>query len=777
MSLSRNFDPTTIEPAEAPESEFNIAEYLGMVRRHSLLVAAITATALIAGLIHYFITPKEYRASAMLQIERRSNVPVLEEQNIWDNYWNVEFYPTQYELLRSRGLAERVAKNLDLANDPAWNPSAAQKNANAPNTSVADDEASLGAMAEGLRGGLAIDPIRTTSLVVLSYRSRDPEFAARAANGFAEAYIDLGIEDRYTSAGKASSFLGTQIETLKKEITDKESQLQQFSRRSDIVAIDPSSNVLLQRLEVANSDFMNAKRNRIEKQSRYQEILSSPKEAIADSLSGGVISDLRSEQLKRERDYETKLKTFKPDWPGMVTLKAEIEKGQQHLNGVIEETVRNARNAAYGEYQTALRQEQALGGEVSSMKGEAIDQSSAAVEFSNLKVEIDTRRELLDQLMKRQSETEVSARLQGTRESNIRIIDRALVPGGPFRPSLRQDLTYGLLVGLLLGVALAFLIEFLDRTIKSPEEIERRLKLPTLAVIPDIAETGRVYGYGRTYGTYGNDSSDAKDSKSAVDRGRSAAKSGAAWLDRKKKVAPEGEQIELVPHERPRTPISEVYRSLRTALLLSSAEELKVIAVTSASAGEGKTATASNLAVVLAQLGRSVLIVDSDLRKPRMHQVFRTSNRVGLVNQLTGTADPEAVFLRTQVPNLWLTPSGPIPPNPSELLASERMRDWIQMVRKRFDYIVIDTPPALAVTDATIAGALADGMLLTFRAGKITRDDARDCADRLRMADLKILGVVLNRHRTNVGRYGKSYRYYESYGAYETESAKAGSAA
>jgi capsular exopolysaccharide synthesis family protein len=485
---------------------------------------------------------------------------------------------------------------------------------------------------------------------------------------------------------------------------------------------------------------------------------------MSDSLAGGVVSEQRGQLLRLERDYESKLKTYKPDFPDMVGLKAEIEKARQHLGEVVNEQVEKARNNALAAYQTSLRQEQEIGGELNTLKNEAINQNSAAVEYTNLKVEIQTRRDLLDELMRKQSETEVAVRLQDTRQSNIRIIDKALEPGGPFQPSLRKDVTYGLLLGLLFGIGCAVLIEFLDRTVKVPEEIERRLSLPTLAVIHDITEGGKSYGYS-AYG-YGGEG-DGEKARPAGWREKRKAASAAL-------LAPD--QIELVPHERPRTLISESYRSLRTALQLSSARELKVVAVTSAVAGEGKTATASNLAVVLAQLGRQVLIVDCDLRKPRLHQVFRVSNRFGLVNQLTATAEPDAVFLPTEVPNLWVTPSGPIPPNPSELLASDRMREWLRAVRGRFDFVVLDTPPALAVTDATIVGLLADGVVLTLRSGKVTREEARLCRDRLRLAGIKILGAVLNRYRSRAGGGGKRYRYYESYGAEESEPKRAGKA-
>jgi capsular exopolysaccharide synthesis family protein len=758
------------ELAPEPESELNLAEYLGMVRRHWKLAAACCALGLVGASIHYAITPKAYQATTVIQIERRNLTPLGNSQNPWlENYWNMEFYPTQYELLQSRGLAERVVKSLDLMEDPAFNPAAAREGAKGATAEA--DEAVLGGLADQLRGGLSVEPVRNTQLVQLSFRAASPEFAAKAANAFAEAYIDMGVEDRFATAGKASTFLSSQIEKLKEEIQDKETQLQAFSRRSDIVTMDPAANVTLKRLEALNGQYIEAKKVRIEREAQYHEAQNGPRESMSDSLSTGVVSDQRSQLLKLERDYETKLKTYKPDFPDMVALKAEIEKARQHLNEVLGEQVDKAKSNALASYQTALRQEQELEGELNALKREAIDQNSAAVEYTNLKVEIQTRRDLLDELLRKQSETEVAVRLQDTRQSNIRIIDKAMVPGGPFQPSLRKDGTYGLLLGLLFGVGCAVLIEFLDRTVKAPEEVERRLGLPALAVIQDLAESGKAYGYS-AYG-YGETSG---EDRPRVRPGRGAG--GGGWLEKKKVPAvalPPG-QIELVPHERPRTLISESYRSLRTAMLLSSARELKAIAVTSAVAGEGKTATASNLAVVLAQLGRQVLLVDCDLRKPRLHQVFRVSNRFGLVNQLTATAEPEAVFLPTEVPNLWVTPSGPIPPNPSELLSSDRMRDWLRAVRARFDFVVLDTPPALAVTDATIVGLLADGVVLTLRSGKVTREEARLCRDRLRQSGVKILGAVLNRYRSLQTGLGKKYRYYEAYGVEESEPRKAGKA-
>jgi capsular exopolysaccharide synthesis family protein len=417
-----------------------------------------------------------------------------------------------------------------------------------------------------------------------------------------------------------------------------------------------------------------------------------------------------------------------------------------------------------------------------------MDQTSLAADFRTLGEEIKTRQDTLDKLMREQSENDVQARMQDTRDSNVHIIDRALVPGGPYYPSLRRDGSYGLLLGLMFGIGTALLIEFLDRTIKTPDEAERKIGLPILAVIQDIDEAGKAYAYYGRYGYgYGYGAERPKTAPVARRRGGGGAQESGGgaggpagtWLERKKAAANGLVQIELVPHDLPRTQISEAYRSLRTALLLSSARELKVVAITSAVTGEGKTATATNLAVVLAQLGRPVLIVDADLRKPRLHQVFKLSNQTGLVSHLTSKVDADDILHATTVPNLWITPSGPIPPNPSELLSSDRMYDWLRTVRTRFEYVIIDTPPTLAVTDATIVGVIADGVVLTLRSGKVTREEARLCRDRLRQAEVRILGTVLNRHRPTHAGLGKRYRTYETYVAAEAPPAtpQAGSAA
>ena len=723
-----------------------------MVTARWRLVAVVALLAVGYAVFQYAITPKEYRATSLIQIERRVSVPLRGVQDAWlENWWNVEYYPTQYRLLSSRGLAERVVLNLGLDRDAGFNPRAAEAAPERPATPD-DDQAMVGGLAGQLLGGLEINPIRNTQLVEISFRSRSPELAARIANGVVDAYIDWGIETRASIAGKASTFFGQQIEALKQEIADKETQLQAYSRRTDIVSLDPAANVTLRRLEALNQDYIAAVSARISSEARLRELESAPAERAPDLIDDVLIQQQRGELLAMEREYASKLNVYKPEWPAMVELKSKIDQARGNLQMVSQQVLAREREAARAEYQTALRQEQSLAAELNSAKAENRQLNSAAVEYNNLQIEISTKRQLLDELLRKQSETDVTSRLQATRESNVRVVDTALVPGAPFRPSLSRNLTLGFGAGLLAGIALAFLLHYMDRTLKSTEEIERLLEVPILAVVPDVSGEGsgrRFGGYGYGYG-YGASASATKPRRK---------RSGVH------KVEPGDVRIELLPHLRPRFAVSEAYRSLRTALLLSTAEELRVVAVTSAVPGEGKTSTALNLAIVMAQLGRKVLLVDGDLRKPRLHEVFTVSNQSGLVHFLTHAAGLEEIAQPTEVPQLWLAPAGPVPPNPSELLASERMGEFMTWARESFDIVIFDPAPTLAVPAAILIGRRSDGVVLCLRSGYVQRRDARACRDRLRQADVRVLGAVLNRSRAGEGRYHGNYgRSYEAYG-------------
>ena len=498
--------PPFLRPELEPlDDEIDLSRWLDALRRHRRLLFVVTATALALSAVQYAITPRLYRATTVVQIERPSTAVSLEEIFGAGGYyfWDAQsFYPTQYRLLSSRGLAERVVRNLRLVDDPAFNPVRAGLTGGDAEGEVtaADDTADLGALARRLLGGVEVKPIKDTRLVEISFVSTDPELAARIANGIAETYIDWGIETRTESVGRASSFLASQIEEIKREIADKEAQLQAYGRRTDIVALDPNSNVVVQRLEALNRDYTDAMSRRIAAEAEYNEVTQAPPETVADSFSGGLVAQLRREVIDLEKEYATKLNTYKPEWPAMVELKAKIDKGRQNVQTVISEMVEKARDSARTTFQTSRRREQALAEELTRQKNQAMLLNSAAVEYNNLLVEVSTRRSLLDELVRKRSETGVADRLQGTRTSNVLVVDRALVPGGPYRPSLPRNLALGLVLGLMLGGGLVVLVELLDRAVRTPDDLERLVSLPVLGVVPDLGGADEAYGYGYGYG-------------------------------------------------------------------------------------------------------------------------------------------------------------------------------------------------------------------------------------------------------------------------------------
>ena len=716
---------------------------MAVLRQRWLLIVILVVAGLGVGYFRYSVTPRLYRAVAVVQINRQIlSAQISGIEPLLQNWWNAEYYPTQYRLLRSRGLAEKVVVDLELDRDGDF----LGQSAGAVSE---DDSAAIANMASRLLGGLEIDPIEGTQLVEIEYRSRDPVFAALAANGFADGFINWGIEDRRLLADSATKFLSTQIDELKAQIEEKDRLLKERQAADSLPAVDTSGDASEGPLASLSASYTLAVRKRIEKEARYRELLTTPPETVAERESAGTISRLQREQEARQRSYASQLKTYKPEWPGMVELEEEIERAAEDLDKVIQAAATEARQSSNAELQAALRAEEQLLGEIRKLRGDALESSSRTVELQNLRRELENRQSQLEGVLERQSRTEVQARLQAEGETNVRIVDSAIVPKSPFQPNLGNDLSTGTGAGLLLGIACAFLFSFLDRSIKTSEEMERLTGLPTLGVVADIA-AGKKRGYGY-YGYYGG------------------------WQQHGSLQGSNGDevQIELVTSRNPRLAVSESYRSLRAALLLSSAEQLRTVVVTSPSAGEGKSTTAGNLASVLAQLGRRVLLVDGDLRKPRQHEILEISNRVGLVTCLTGQADPDDIVAATEIENLFVVPAGPSSPNPSELLGSERMKEVLGHYQSSFDLVIFDTPPVLAVSDAILLGSECQGVIFCISAGSTLREDARAGMERLLLAGVKVLGTVLNRYQHRPGSYKgqRQYQYYAYSRADEAESA------
>lgn len=760
-------------PSDGGDDSFDLAKYLGALRRRWPLVLVCCLITAGYALIRYSLSTKEYEATAMIQIERRQLASVaLGGQTNWlEEWWNIEYYPTQYRLLRSRGMAERVIEDLRLDQDPSFTGKAASLvpgGAERPRTAQ-DDASEKASLASQLRGGLLVQPIRDTQLVELTYRSSSPERAARVANGYAQAFIQWTEESRNKDVDTVSSTIGTEIANRERELERLRGQLADLGRQT-IGALDPEGQALITRQQTLQSQLNQLSADRVSKQASWNQYRELSDEQLAGTIDGTNISSLRSELANLENRYELDLRRFEPTFPDMTALKAQIDSKRSELTSTIQSIASNARDGARTAYERARQQEQALEGEIRKVNQEASSQSSSAVAYANLKSRIESTEEGISNLKERENAAEFASRVQESQGSNVRLVDRAVVPGQPFRPVLRSDLSTALMAGLFAGLGLIFLIEFFDRTIKTPEDLEKVTGLPTLAVVPDI-QSRSGYGSRSRYGGYRYDPDDRYgyaygEQRSTYSRAR----------QRLGKALGQGDEapldIELLPHHHPRLAISEAYRSLRTAVLLSSAETVKTVTITSAEPGEGKTSTTANLAVVLAQMDQRVLVLDCDLRRPRMHKIFELPNTVGIVNHLAKHEDIEKQILATKVSNLWVCPSGPIPPNPSELLASERMRNLLRDLERRFDFVLIDTPPVLPVIDAAIVGQLVDGVVVCARAGVLVRDHARACRERLSLGGIRLLGTVVNRFSAKAGsRYSRRYYYAESYGTEDVASA------
>ncbi len=705
-----------------------------LLRKNIPLLTLCTVLGAVAWLAHALMAVPRYSARAVLNVERDKIVPSEVGAGGNGNFfeqWNPEFLPTQLELLKSRDIAIAAARRLRLADE-------------GPKGLSANGNELVGA-ALGIQGGLVAKIRPGTTLVDLSYQSSDPKRAAAVINAVADSYIEWVLLGKIQVVSQANDFLVAQIEKLRIEVEARERDLQAFSEKKSIVSLNPTGNATLLKLEALNKDYAQALTERVSKESRYGETMKAEPSTLADTGSQQLVAE-REQVQKLESDYQRRLAVFKPEWPAMQQLSAEIVRAKEHLARATQEAAERVREAAKQDWLSAVRKEDRLKELLAVQRSEAIAQSSDSVEYSNLKVELETKRSLLDTLLKKQSETEVRSRLTGVRQGNVRVVEQALVPTSPIWPSYRTSLRNGIVAGFFLGLGLAWLRMRMDRSLTTAEEVQHALNLPTLGVIPALAGGKGGYGY-----------------------------SGYGYSRRKKKIAAlpplqpvasqPRPQVEFHAHEHPRSTGAECYRALRTALLLSRAGGVKSIVVTSGMPGEGKTCTAVNLSTVLGQLGLNVLLVDSDLHRPRLHQILGISNARGLASVLAKPETLAASLQTTKLPGVTVLPAGPGAPNPSGLLASDGMRRLLRSLEDSYDLVILDSPPVLLVADALVLGSLANGVVVTVHGGETTVDQLAKVRDRLQLNRINILGVVINNLREEALRYGNR-GYYAAGDAY-----------
>ncbi len=672
------------------------------------------------------LTGPTYTAKGQILIEREPNIlsfeSMLQLEPLSDDY-----YQTQYKLLQSRSLAGDTIDRIKLYENKAF-VNNVLKGGIRPGVDPKVDPLLRRKLASWLLGHLSVQPLRKTRLVDLSFGYGDPKLAADILNALIESYIQMDVDRKYQASEQATDFLASQITTVRNEIQANENKLQAYGQSKNIVALNNSENTVVEKLGDLNRGLTQAQIDRINKETYYNEIRTAGPDYIPSGLNNSVIQRLSEEYSRLSREFAKASETYLPDMPRFQQLKAELDSAKKAL----EDETKAQVNRAYTDYQAALRNEQALAYAFNQQKGTAFQQNSSAIEYNALLTEIQNSKNLLDALMTRKSEADVSSRLKGFRASNIYVVDRAEIPMFPSGPHTAKNMVLGLLVGMFLGLGLALLYENLDVTVKNSEDVRKYAGVPTLGMVPTFPKDGS-----------GRGAVPAEEEKGAA--GEKGAVVWSSVGEKRFERRGQSESMDLFVQFSPDSSFAEQYRSIRTALLFSMEEtNRRALAVTSPLPQDGKTATACNLAASLAQAGKRVVIIDADLRKPRLHKIFRIKNLNGLTKYLTAGLAMDDLLRATPIPTLFVINAGPVPPDPLELLGSEKMTALIGQLKKDFDFIIVDTPPALAVSDALIVGSRLDGAIMVVRRGKTSREALKRAQEKLDAYKIKNLGVVIN---------------------------------
>jgi succinoglycan biosynthesis transport protein ExoP len=703
------------------ERDVHLMDYWRVLMKHRWIALGVFLVCLTVVALYSLTMTPIYRATAQILIEK-ANPNVLSTQDLLAiDTSGTDFYQTQYKILESRSLALEVINRLNLSQYPEYRLPAEDKAADAFTSRVSQpvkNPANDSIQVNRFLGRLKIEPIRNSRLVKVNFESENPQLAAQAANALARAYIDWSLGLRLQSQQNAGVFLDEQVKEAKRKLEITEQALQQYREKYGVAALTGTSgtkdnpqathDISRQKMAQVNAQLGEATNKRIEAEINYKqarELLQNPEkaESIPEAVSNPVIIAIKNQEVQLLRERTEKGEKFGPKHPTMVALTQEIE----GLRKKMLQEIRNIVDSMKSKYEIALSQERSLQGALGRSQMETIARDKIAIQYQVLQQEVESNRGLYDMLLKRLKETNVS---EENRTVNIHVVDPAETPKRPAKPRLLLNLVLACLVGMMLGVGLAFFMEYLDNTVKTPDDLKQYFNLPYLGPVPNFeVKEGRP----------GND---------------------------------------LVLLQAPKSSSSEAFRGLRTNLVFSSAKHVpQVILVTSSTAKEGKTLISSNLAVAMAQGGGRTLILDCDMRRPRMNKVFDLPRDPGMSNILVGESGWEAMVRPTPVDKLWIIPSGPIPPNPAELVSSDLMEELIGQLRGQYDRIIIDSPPVTAVTDSVALSRLVDGLVLVIKTGQTPRDIITSTVRSLKEINAKILGVVLN--DIPVGK--DSYYYYQ----------------
>lgn len=699
--------------------------------------------AVTAATVYSFVQTPVYTASGSIWIEDEPNIlPFEDVQSSGTGASNIQSYA---RLLRSHSVAAGTIDKLKLNENPEF----AGKLRKRGKPQDADDPAFRELLIQEFLDNVSATSVPGTRLVDVRFSNRDPKLAAEILNAFFDVYIETLVKKRYSASEKATAFLNTQIEEIRTEIDERERKLNDYGSQRDILPLTSAEAPAVDKIAEVSKAWTDATIERINKLSYYNQLKEAPLGEVPDAPQGSLIQRLREQYITLSRQYATRLATVKPEYPEMLRLKAELDSATESLQNETRNLLRNA----YNEYQTALRREQYLQGLLNVQKNEAYKANSNSVIYNSLRIELENRKALLESLSKRQSQTDISSRLKGLDALNVWRVDAADYPLKPASPNKKKNILVGLLAGLAGGIGLALGLEFLNHTVKTPRDVSAATGLPTLGSIPAFESETLPKGPRAEFAKI------VAMIKGRVDKGESKKRRRKRRREAGVRVEPEwlsGQprdreglegKIELIVIRDPHSLQAENYRSIRTSLFVSSPPgRIKAMLFTSPLAREGKSSTISNLGIAFAEANKRVVIVDSDLRKPRQGKIFGpgSSDGPGLSRYLGSSVEAEAIIQTTKIANLHIIPSGPLPSNPIELLTSEKMDMLVAYLKRNFDYVLFDTPPLLAVSDALAMGPMADVIIMVARGGQTPIPALKQAKQKLDAHKLKCLGVILN---------------------------------
>ncbi|NQT18852.1 MAG: polysaccharide biosynthesis tyrosine autokinase [Planctomycetes bacterium] len=708
------YDPTAISPA--------VQHIRGVVRtlwqrRWSAFTFLLIVMTIVS--VSTFSKDTVYKAATLLRINK-DNLKVLSfEEFVSTDESTDELIRTEVEVIRSLGLAEEVAAVLNLSANAEFQNELHPgilggiigriKGADTPDDLDRNDKHLKAAAVARLLEMIHIDSIRGSRLVKLSVYSHSSRLAAEIANTWSEIYIRRGIDSKMQASRRASDMLAKQIDDQETIVEKTEKQLHEYTRMHGIYSYDDMKENINQRISELNTLLTKAKTDRIEKQAALQAMQSDPLGSEV-AIKDPVVQKLQEGIARLEGDYSDMLEVFKPQYPECTRLRARIDQ----IGRTIKKQTRQWLAAAATDCTVAEQRVAAIQAELTKQQEQATRLQDVAVNYNALTRELETTTEHYRALLARRKEALSSMQIK---ESNVSVVDRARVPGRPHSPRHALNLILALVLGTALACGTCLGLEYLDSSVRTPDDIEIELGETLLGMVPEIEEDDEA-------------GSDSKD---------------------------------LVSHLDGRSTVSEAYRTIRTSLAFSSRHgDMKNIVISSAVPGEGKTITAINIATVLGQVGEKVLLVDADMRRPRLHRSLHLPNNRGLSTYLVGQCELDEIIMATCLPNVDIIVSGPTPPNPSELLESHNMTELLAQCRQRYDRVIIDTPPVMAVTDSRLTAAKADGIIHVIRAGKTEKRCVRLAKKHFDSVGARVIGAVLNDVETESGTY-THYYYYRPY--------------